>query len=489
MSMKSLVQKHTDNQYVLQKHGTMKVDVTAFLSEDLFNSSEDELWKQIYNGASYPGVTGAYLMPDTHTGYDVPIGSVIVTDQTLVQSANGFDISCGIVSMKIPGLSAEKVKSFQQRRLLVNEIEKRVALGAGNNRPELMTKFSEKDAENILRYGAQSLGIDASLCERHYIAIPENLDLDKVKNARDKVVPQLGSVGSGNHMVEIQCDPVDGSVWVMIHCGSRGYGHQTADYFFHEGAKLRGMPANKRESSYLMIDEPLGRLYWDYCSSAANFAIANRHIIVNSVNDALEKVFNVRGEVYYEISHNLVQQETLVLPDGTTKKGFVHRKGATRAFPAGHPDLVGTKWETTGHPCLIPGSMFDGAAILFPQEGAYKSGCSVNHGSGRILGRKDAERKLEHRQQAIDDEMRNVVRTFNGVSIEGIVSNCRKIPLDESKEVYKNLDVVLDVLKNENIATIAHRLFPIANMKADDGGQRKKSKDRDKEKESRRNRD
>jgi len=163
-----------------------------------------------------------------------------------------------------------------------------------------------------------------------------------------------------------------------------------------------------------------------------------------------------------------VQEETLVLPDGTTKKGFVHRKGATRAFPAGHPDLVGTPWESTGHPCLIPGSMYEGAAILYPLVGAYKTACSVNHGSGRIMARGQAKRKLEHKQLFIDNEMATVNRTFNGVQIEGIIGNHKHTPLDECGHVYKNLDAVLNVLEVEGIARVSNRLYPICNLKGTD---------------------
>lgn len=490
MTRKNDVVRHRDNFYVLPKTKEMNTDVHAFLSEDLFQSSDEELWNQIYNMTCLPGVTGAYLLPDTHLGFGTPIGSVVVTEDTLIQSCNGYDISCGILHLKVPGLTAQHIRSYHKREQWVAEVEKRVATGIGQNRPELMPVYSKNEAENILRYGAKALGIDAALCERQYIPIPDDTDLTKVEKAYAKVIPQLGSVGGGNHFIEMQCDPVDGQVWVMVHCGSRGYGHQTAEYFFYEGAKLRGLSSSLRESSYLRIDEPLGKMYWDYSSSAANFAVANRHIIVNGVNDSLEEIFGVRGEVFYEISHNLAQQETMVLPDGTTKKGFVHRKGATRAFPAGHPDLIGTVWEKTGHPCLIPGSMFEGAAILFPQSEAYKSACSVNHGSGRILGRKEAQRKLEHKQQRIDDEMRHVTRDFNGVQIEGIVSNCKHIPLDECAHVYKDLGAVLDVLEKENIAKVAHRLFPVANMKGDDEGKKAfKNKQRDKEKDHRKNRD
>lgn len=157
-----------------------------------------------------------------------------------------------------------------------------------------------------------------------------------------------------------------------------------------------------------------------------------------------------------------------MLPDGTTKTGFVHRKGATRAFPAGHPDLVGTQWAKTGHPCLVPGSMLDGAAILYPLEGAYRSGCSVNHGSGRVMARGRAKRELKSRHDAIDAEMRDTVRVLGGVSIRGIIGNTRRTPLDECGHVYKDLNDVLRVLEAEGIARVAHRLYPVANIKGMD---------------------
>jgi tRNA-splicing ligase RtcB (3'-phosphate/5'-hydroxy nucleic acid ligase) len=435
MSFKYQVQKVSDNHYILPKLAQMKTEVHAFLSEPLYNSSEENVWIQIANGASYEGVIGAYLMPDTHSGFGVPIGSVLVTDKTIIQASVGYDISCGIVHMKVPGLTAADISGIYVREYWIREVEKRIATGLGTDRPSLMPSFSDKEIEELLRYGAKALDVKSELCERQYIPVDDNTNFKKIQKAYAKVSPQLGSVGSGNHYVEMQCSE-SGEVWVMIHCGSRGYGHQTATHYFHEGAALRGLADNRREESWLYVDEPLGKEYWNYHNSAANFAIANRHIIVAGVQDALEKVFKKRGEVYYEISHNLIQEETLMLPDGTSKKGFVHRKGATRAFPANHPDLYGTAWQNTGHPCLIPGSMYDGAAILFPSAGAYKSACSVNHGSGRLLPRKQAARTLN--QIRVDEEMRDVVREFGGVKVTGIISNCKKIPLDECKHVYKD---------------------------------------------------
>ena len=464
MSFKQAVVKHSANHYVLPKVGEMKVDAHAFLSDDLFASSEEQVWSQIANGASYEGVIGAYLMPDTHTGYGVPVGSVIVTDNTIIQGGSGYDISCGVVYMRA-NLNAGSVKGKYERRRWIDEVEKRVATGAGRSRPKLMPKFEQGQADEVLRFGAKALGVSADLCERQFIAVPDDVDLRKIAKAYDSVVPQLGSVGGGNHFVELQCDRDDGSVWIMVHCGSRGYGWQTANHFFYEGAKVRGLPSNRREDSWLYADEQLGKEYWAHHNSAANFAVANRHIIVNGVREATQEVFNADLEVYYEISHNLVQEETLMLPDGTTKRGFVHRKGATRAFPAGHPDLVGTAWEKTGHPCLIPGSMYEGAAILFPSVGATKSGCSVNHGSGRIMARGVAKKKLAHKQERINEEMNTVQRSFNGTQIEGVMSNHRHIPLDECGHVYKDLDSVLKVLEEEDIARVERRLYPIANVK------------------------
>jgi len=467
MSFKYIAQKIEEGHYVLPKSGNMKVEAHAFLSDSLYNASEEQMWSQLANGASYEGVIGAYALPDCHLGYGVPVGCVIVTEDTVIQAASGYDISCGVLYMKVP-LTAKSVRGWYNRERWVREVEKRVATGVGSARPEFMPKFSEKQAEDILRHGAKALGVKEELCERQFIAVPEDIDLNKIERARKKVVPQLGSVGGGNHFIEMQVDRDTGEVYVMIHCGSRGYGWQTAEHFFYEGAKARGLSSKRREESWVRMDEQVGKDYWAHHNSAANFAIANRHIIVQGVQEALQEVFGVEGEVYYEISHNLVQQETLVLPDGTTKRGFVHRKGATRAFPAGHPDLVGTVWETTGHPCLIPGSMYHGAAILFAEPGAYKSACSVNHGSGRLMGRGDAKRKLEHKQDRIDNEMKTVQRVFDGVTIEGIVGNHKHTPLDECGHVYKDLDEVLGVLEVTGIARVAHRMFPVANIKGTD---------------------
>jgi tRNA-splicing ligase RtcB (3'-phosphate/5'-hydroxy nucleic acid ligase) len=467
MSVKYAAQRVSDGHYILPKMGEMKVEVHAFLSDELFSESEEQTWKQATVAAAFEGVTGAYLMPDSSPGHTVPLGCVLVTEDTLIQACSGYDIACGVLYLKA-NLNAGAVKSKYQRERWIKAVENRISTGHGHDKPKYARKFERAAVEDVLRYGAKAIGVAADDCERQFIPIEPGVDLKDNRRAYSNALGQVGSVGGGNHFIEMQVDRDSGEVFVMIHCGSRGYGRDTAEHFFMAGARERKIPHGRRETSWVRMSEPIGRQYWNFHNSAANFAIVNRHVIVNGIREATQDIFGADVETYYEISHNLVQEETLFLPDGTTKKGFVHRKGATRAFPAGHPDLVGSRWETTGHPCLIPGSMYDGAAILFPQEGASKSCFSVNHGSGRILARGEAKRKLEHKQLYIDEEMSKVQRTFGGVPIEGVVINHKHVPLDECSHVYKDLDAVLAVLEGENIAKVAHRLYPVANIKGSD---------------------
>jgi len=465
MSYLMQVTKDGPARYVLPAVGDMKVEVIAFMSEELFDQTDETLWRQAANAAMYPSVKGVYLMPDCHVGYHVPVGVVIVTDGVVAQAGSGFDISCGVLYAKIPGLSAADVADKKIRRKWLKAVEARIATGLGSHRPDKAPKVSSKLVMEMIRYGAQPLGVKPELCERPFIPIPDDFDPAWLDKAWNKAVPQMGSLGGGNHFIEMQVDENDGSVWVMIHSGSRGYGWQTANYYFYEGSRLRGLPPKRREEAWLGLDEPLGAQYWAAHNASANYAIANRWSMLKGIERATEIVFNEGIEPFYEISHNLVQSETLVLPDGSTTTGLVHRKGATRAFPALHPGLGNSKWRETGHPVLIPGSMLAGAAILFPQKGAHATACSVNHGSGRLMGRGKAKRDFAALQSDIDDEMNSITRTLGGVEITGILTNGRQTPLDECGYVYKDLDAVLRVLEVEGVASVAHRMYPVANIK------------------------
>ena len=155
MSFKYVVQRVSDNHYVLPKTGTMKVDGHAFLSDDLYAASEEECWRQLTYAASYEGVTGAYLMPDSHSGYSVPVGCVLVTDGTLVMAASGYDISCGMLLMRVEGMSVGSFRNRYPREQWIKEVEKRIALGVGSHRPELMPEFKESTVLDIMEHGGR----------------------------------------------------------------------------------------------------------------------------------------------------------------------------------------------------------------------------------------------------------------------------------------------------------------------------------------------
>jgi len=466
MSYKDVTVQLSPTRYLLPPVGKMHVSVEAFLTPELFAATEEALWNQAAAAATYPGVTHVFLMPDTHSGYGVPVGAVVITNGSLIQAGSGYDISCGILYMK-SDLHASEVVDPAKRLAWIRAVEERVATGLGSHQPDKMIRHDWKFVKDVLVHGAAPLGVHADTCERLSIPVEEKLfNPERIERGWQKTVPQLGSLGGGNHFIEMQVDPEDGSVWLMIHTGSRGFGWHTAEHYYYEGAKVRGLARNRREESWLGLDEPMGREFWAHHNAAANYAIANRHVIADGVRKATETVFGKSATTYYEISHNLIQKERIFLPDGSLVEGYVHRKGATRAFPAGHPDLRGTKWETTGHPCLIPGSMLHGAAILFALEGAKASACSVNHGSGRLLGRGDAKRSLAVLHDEIDAEMHGArVTCMDGTVIDGIVMNTERTPLDECAHAYKSLDVVLGILESEGIAKVQRRMLPVANLK------------------------
>jgi tRNA-splicing ligase RtcB len=256
---------------------------------------------------------------------------------------------------------------------------------------------------------------------------------------------QLGSLGGGNHFVEMQIGQ-DGRVWVMLHTGSRGFGYKTAELYFSRGCTAHGLSKKDEDLVYFDADSEVGKLYWNHHNMAANFATANRLIIAREVAQVLKSVFGGEAELYYEISHNLIQREG---------DRFVHRKGATRALPAGHDLLTGTKWEATGHPIIIPGSMEEGAALLVAKD-SRPSAFSINHGAGRRLGRNQARKKLD--QKYVDQHMNEL----------DILVNTRNVPLDESGPCYKDLGSVLDTVEVAGLATVTERLRPVAVIKGEE---------------------
>jgi tRNA-splicing ligase RtcB len=245
----------------------------------------------------------------------------------------------------------------------------------------------------------------------------------------------------------------DGCVGFLSHCGSRGFGHALASGQFralqHKFAAWNiPLPGHDQELVYAPLGTPEANAYLDDLALGANFATLN-HLLINAlVLEAFQEIIpGVKGSLVYFISHNIARKE--LLPDGHggfAGEGWVHRKGATRAFPAGHPSLKNTPFAETGHPILLPGNPCAGSVIMIADKGAEKSAYSVNHGAGRCMGRKAADRALD--QKTVDDEF----------VAHDILSNCRLYPKDEAPAAYKDFDAVLDSVKAAGLASEVARL-------------------------------
>lgn len=428
----------------------VNVPVRLFLSEKLWAETEEGLYQQIQTAASYPGTLEVCVMPDTHIGSTVPVGCVIATDGTLLQAPIGYDIGCGILCFK-SDVPAAKGLDEKRRRKFSEQVMHRVGLGVGQRGK---VSFGQKQFQEIIRGGAHALGYErlGGASERDFLPVDDGWD--PPFRAVDKGIGQLGSLGGGNHFIELQHDQ-NGTLWVMVHTGSRGFGYQLAHHYqsLARDEMKRQASGSGLEATYFLPDSPQWAGYKNAVAAGANFAIANRLVLWEQIGTAFRRVFGQEPELVYEISHNLVQQEVLL--GGRT--AWVHRKGATRAFPAGHPDLAGTRWEATGHPVLIPGSMGDNSYVLTPQPGAARSLFSVNHGCGRRMSRGEARQRLT--QSGVNRQMkqRNVLVNAGG-----------DVPIDESPDVYKPAKDVIAAVVGAGLATVTTTLTPIASIKGVD---------------------
>lgn len=428
------------------RYRTEQGEVRLFLTERLFEEMEEGLGVQIANARRFPGVVDVAVTPDAHTGYGVPVGCVMATTGTLAMGPVGYDIGCGMAALRseVPREEAtlEKVKAFSL------EVMRRVGLGAGSRGQ----RVSKERFQEVVRGGAEAMGEKRGAAERDRIPVDDDWDIPKASRAW-RGQEQLGSLGGGNHFIELQHD--GRRLWVMFHTGSRGFGHGLASYYFELAKEELGLSRGQMDLGYF---EPGSRHWNDYRNAVAaggNFAIANRLVIGHEVAASFEKAFGREAELVYEISHNLVQEERH--PDLFPRPVWIHRKGATRALPAGHPMLAGTRWAATGHPVLIPGSMGDTSYVLRPLPGAARSLYSVNHGCGRRKSRSAARREIT--QGAADAKMRAL----------GVLVNAGgHVPVDESPDCYKPAEEVIRAVTEAGLAEVEVRLTPLASIKGND---------------------
>jgi tRNA-splicing ligase RtcB (3'-phosphate/5'-hydroxy nucleic acid ligase) len=482
--------------YTLVTDDVGDVPVRIFLTPRLMTEAEPTLYRQIVNATRFPGVKMVCITPDVHYGYGVPVGSVILTDRdggAVAMGPVGFDIGCGMMSARS---SVPSERATPDRKLEFNrEVMNRVSLGAGgkSSPSSRLGELSKKQFEDLVRGGAEhyveayGASFDRSRAERHRIPVDDRWEIPWGGKGRpERGLDQLGSLGGGNHFIELQRSDQTGTLFVQVHTGSRGFGHGLATNYFELAKSEAGRPSDVTDID-LGYFTPASTHFGEYLNAVAaggNYAILNRLIIFEQIADAFRKVFREDLELVYEISHNLVQAETHAAGLGGLGDVWVHRKGATRAFPGGHPALAGTVWEDTGHPVLIPGSNRDYSYILMPLAGAAKSGYSVNHGSGRRMSRGEALRSLD--QHKVNEQYR---RDSILVNLDG------EVPLDEASQCYKSAEEVLEAVTAAGLARVEHRLWPLASIKgteqgsASRGHRERKSKDKSREKDRDRERD
>jgi len=454
----------------------MHVPARIYADEELLKAIlQGDALAQLVNVTTLPGIVDyAYGMPDMHEGYGFPVGGVAATllpDGVVSPGGVGFDINCGVRLLATPFTRSQL---GDRNVALTHEISRSIPAGTG--RGGRLT-LSHDELERVLAEGAEYLvrergfGIEADLEHTESRGRLQDADPAAVsRRARDRGAGQLGTLGSGNHFVEIQqvtevLDPAvaaafgleQGQVTVLIHTGSRGLGHQVCtDYVRLFDAKLAqfGITLPDRQLSRAPASSAEGRAYLGAMSAAANFAWANRQMIAFYVRDALLRMFpgtepgSVR--VVYDVAHNIAKRE---MHQGRSL--CVHRKGATRAFGPGHPELP-DEYRSVGQPVFVPGSMGTSTFVMVgTRESESRSFASACHGAGRALSRGAAKRAVTGAAVRAELEARGIaVRcpTSSGLA-------------EEAPMAYKDVDRVALVVENAGLARRVARLSPIGVVK------------------------
>jgi tRNA-splicing ligase RtcB (3'-phosphate/5'-hydroxy nucleic acid ligase) len=447
----------------------MRVPARVFADEALFEAIErDGSLEQLENVATLPGIVGAALaMPDAHQGYGFPVGGVAATelpDGVVSPGGVGYDVNCGVRLLALPLTAAEL---GGRREQLVQELSRTIPAGAGKE----ARRRTPADLETVLREGPRAWVGEDDLERTESGGCLPGADPDAVsKRAKERGAGQLGTMGSGNHFVELQRveridDPETArayaldrdQVTVLIHSGSRGLGHQVCtDYVKRmEGAMRRhGIELPDRQLACAPASSPEGRAYLAAMAAAANFAWANRQAIADSVWAAIAHVFGrdvaAQTRQVYDVAHNVAKIERY---DG--RELLVHRKGATRAFPAGSDD-VPKPYRAVGQPVFIPGSMGTASYVLAGEPGSLEQAFgSTCHGAGRTLSRTGARKRIGGAELRRELERRGIV----------VRSPSNKGLAEEAPFAYKDVDRVVEVVRRAGLARPVARLEPLGVIK------------------------
>lgn len=458
----------------LPAEGDMAVPGVIFASQALLPEDPAALFAQVRNVATLPGIVEAsYAMPDLHVGYGFPIGGVAATDVArggvVSPGGVGFDISCGVRTLALPAL-AEEVDG-RALAALMDALAEAVPHGTG---PGGLAHPSEADLTRVLAEGAEAIvadgaGVAADLDRTEDRGRLTGADPGEVgAKARKRGKAQLGSLGGGNHFLEVQVveEVVDaeaaevfglarGQLAATIHCGSRGLGHQVctdAVGVMREAMGRYGITVPDAQLACVPVDSAQGRAYVAAMEASANYARANRQLIAEAVRDACGKAFGSREAVMvYDVNHNMAKRERHVV-DGTERDLCVHRKGATLALPAGHPDLP-AELAGVGQPVIVPGSMGTATWVLAGDRGrAFASTC---HGAGRLRSRKQARKRIAPDVLA------------RGLAEQGVEVRAKSASglAEEAPEAYKDVDEVVAVCEAAGLSRRVARLRPLGVLK------------------------
>ena len=460
----------------------MRVPVRVFGSEKLVREMDDQVFHQAANVATLPGIVEASLcMPDAHWGYGFPIGGVAATDaETGVISPGGigFDINCGMRLVRSDLVWSEIQPAL---RRLADALAARVPAGVGQRG---FVHLTAAEFGDVLREGARwavargyGTPRDLEFTESHGVfpgADPERVSQRAIARGQD----QLGTLGSGNHYLEVQVLRADAihdaalaktfgldrpeQVVVMFHCGSRGFGHQVASDYLDQF--LRAMPAKyglaiiDPELACAPFRSPDGQSYFAAMCCAANMAFANRQVILHRIREVMSEVFGrspdaLGLETVYDVAHNTAKLETHLV-GGVPRTLLVHRKGATRAFPPKHPELP-PAYRRSGQPVIIGGSMETGSYLLAGCESGAVSFYSTAHGSGRTMSRTRARKLVRGSELQREMERHGIV--VRAVSLRGLA--------EEAGFAYKSVDAVAEATELAGLSRRVARLTPVANVK------------------------
>lgn len=457
----------------------MRTNGIIYVDETLERDLEKGSVEQVANVAALPGIVGSSLaMPDIHTGYGFSIGGVAAFDLkegVISPGGVGYDINCGVRLLRT-GLAKEEVAP--KIKELIEGFYRDIPTGVGSKGK---LKLNSEEHRKVLLQGArwvveQGFGGREDLEHTESNGCIEGAEPDLISSkAYERGKSQLGTLGSGNHFTEIQCvDEVydeeiadalglfKNQITVMIHTGSRGFGHQVCTDFLEvmqKAVQKYGINLPDRELACAPFDSPEARDYLAAMRAAANFAWANRQFIMHWVRESFLNVFKAGPKMLgmsliYDVAHNIAKVEEHIV-DGKKMKLVVHRKGATRAFPPGHPELPDA-YKNIGQPVIIPGDMGRASFVLIGTDrGMKESFGSTCHGAGRLMSRHEAMRRAKGR--AIWREMADL-----GIIVR---ATGRGTLAEEMPEAYKDVSRVVDVVHNAGLSKKVAKLRPLGVIK------------------------